>query len=87
MWTILRGNFFTKSIVVEAENLMFIVIEEKDDTQGEKKMAQLVIDSNQNTESTEEIIYNFMEQALQIQNARSRIELQRVHAPGRESEK
>ena len=63
---------------------MFIVIEEKDDTQCEKKMAQLVIDSNQKTENMKEIIYNFMEQELQIQNART--ELQHVHAPGRESE-
>ena len=34
------------------------------------RMAQLVTDSNQNTGNVKEIIYNFMEQELQIQNAR-----------------
>ena len=40
--------------------------------------------ANQNTENRKEIIYNFMELELQIQNARSRIEFQCVHRVGKE---
>ena len=35
--------------------------------------------SNQNTENTKEVIYNFMEKELHIENARSTFEFQRVH--------
>ena len=54
---------------------MFIGIQEEVGTQDDKKKSTV---SDQNTENTKEIIYNFMEQELQIQNARSRIEFQRV---------
>jgi len=63
------------------ENLMFIGIQEEVGTQGDEENSTV---SNQNTENTKEIIYNFMEQELQIQNARSRIEFQRVHRVGKE---
>ena len=63
------------------ENLMFIRIQEEVGTQDDEENSTV---SNQNTENTKEIIYNFMEQKLQIQNARSRIEFQRVHRVGKE---
>ena len=64
------------------ENLMFIGIQEEVGTQGDEENS--THGSNQNTENTKEIIYNFMKQELQIQNARSRIEFQRVHRVGKE---
>ena len=63
------------------ENLMFIGIQEEVGTQDDEENGTV---SNQNTEDTKEIIYNFMEQELQIQSARSRIEFQRVHRVGKE---
>ena len=62
---------------------MFIGIQEEVGTQGDEENSTV---SNQNTENTKEIIYNFMEQELQIQNApaRNRIEFQRVHRVGKE---
>ena len=66
------------------ENLMFIGIQEEVGTQGDEENSTV---SNQNTENTKEIIYNFMEQELQIQNARSRVEFQRVHPVGKERSK
>ena len=65
------------------ENLMFIGIQEEVGTQDDEENSTV---SNQNTENTKEIIYNFMEQELQIQNARSRIEFQRVQWVGKERE-
>ena len=46
------------------ENLMFIGIQEEVGTKDGKENSTV---SNQNTENTQEIIYNFMEQELQIQ--------------------
>ena len=63
------------------ENLMFIGIQEEVGTQGDEQKSTV---SDQNTENRKEINYNFMEQELQIQNARSRIEFQRVHRVGKE---
>ena len=57
---------------------MFIGIEEEDGTQGEKKkkIARSVFKIRK---TKKEVIYNFMGQELQIQNARWRIEFQRIH--------
>ena len=63
------------------ENLMFIGIQEEVGTLGDEEKSTV---SDQNTENRKEINYNFMEQELQIQNARSRIEFQRVHRVGKE---
>ena len=46
------------------ENFMFIGIQEEVVTKDGKENSTV---SNQNTENTQEIIYNFMEQELQIQ--------------------
>ena len=56
------------------ENLMFIGIEEEDSTQGDEENGAA---SNQKAENTKEVIYNFMERELHIENARSRFEFQR----------
>ena len=61
------------------ENLMFIGIQEEVGTQGDEENSTV---SNQNTENTKEIIYNFIKQELQTKNARSRIEFQSVHRVG-----
>ena len=45
------------------ENLMFLGIQEVGAKDGKENSTV----SNQNTENTQEIIYNFMEQELQIQ--------------------
>ena len=62
---------------------MFIGIQEEVGTRDDEENSTV---SSQNTENTKEIIYNFMEQELQIQNApaRNRVEFQRVHRVGRE---
>ena len=65
------------------ENLMFIGIQEEVGTQDDEENGT-VSDQWSVTENTKEIIYNFIEQELQIQNTRSRIEFQRVHRVGKE---
>ena len=47
---------------------MFIGIQEEVGTRDDEENSTV---SSQNTENTKEIIYNFMEQELQIQNARN----------------
>ena len=47
---------------------MFIGIQEEVSTRDDEENSTV---SSQNTENTKEIIYNFMEQELQIQNARN----------------
>ena len=63
------------------ENLMFIGIQGEVSTRDVEENSTV---SSQNTENTKEIIHNFMKQELQIQNARSRVEFQRVHRVGKE---
>ena len=62
---------------------MFIGIQEEVGTQDDEENGT-VSDQWSVTENTKEIIYNFIEQELQIQNTRSRIEFQRVHRVGKE---
>ena len=62
------------------ENLMFIELQEEIGTQDGEENSTV---SNQNTENTKEIIYNFIEE-LQMQNAQSRIEFQHDHQVGKE---
>ena len=50
------------------ENLTFIGIQGEVSTRYDEENSTV---SSQNTENTKEIIYNFMEQELQIQNARN----------------
>ena len=62
------------------ENLMFIGLEENYSMQGDGENGAT---SNQNTENTKEVIYNFMEKELHIENARSRFEFQHIHRVGK----
>ena len=62
------------------DNRMFIGIEENDSTQSDGENGAT---SNQTTENTKEVIYNFMEKELHIENARGRFEFQRVHRVGK----
>ena len=65
MWTILRCNFFQyQDHDSRRENLMFIGIQEEVGTRDDEENSTV---SSQNKENTKEIIYNFMEQELQIQ--------------------
>ena len=62
-----------------SENLMFIGIEEGS-TEGDEENGAA---SNQKAENTKEVICNFMERELHIENARSRFEFQRIHQVGK----
>ena len=64
-WTILRCNFFQyQEHYSRRENLTFIGIQGEVSTRDDEENSTV---SSQNTENTKEIIYNFMEQELQIQ--------------------
>ena len=64
----------------QRENLLFVGIGEqnpqlsRDDDQ---------VGSRQEVENTKEVLFNFMEQELQITNARDKFEFQRVHRLGK----
>ena len=64
------------------ENLMFLGIQENDapiDAESETE--------NNNVENTKEVIYNFLQKELGLENAVSRFEFQRIHRVGKRSGK
>ena len=64
------------------ENLMFLGIQENDapiDAESETE--------NNNVENTKEVIYNFLQKELGLENAVTRFEFQRIHRVGKRSGK
>ena len=64
------------------ENLMFLGIQENDapiDAESETE--------NNNVENTKEVIYNFLQKELSLENAVSRFEFQRIHRVGKRAGK
>ena len=64
------------------ENLMFLGIQENNapiDAESETE--------NKNVENTKEMIYNFLQKELSLENAASRFEFQRIHRVGKRSGK
>ena len=78
----LKMQFLYKEHYSRRENLMFLGIQENDapiDTERETE--------NNNVENTKEVIYNFLQKELSLENAVSRFEFQRIRRVGKRSGK